>query len=211
MRRSTTTARKNGRKNTTKILASVVLVAGAASVAGLGTFGSFTSTTSASQDVTSGKIELSLAQGAVATTVPAVGLVPGDTVQRTVTLSRGSDNENFGGVTLTTTASPSSVLDTDATNGLQLKVEQCGTAWTQAGSTKTFTCAGGATTVVGQRAVIGSNLPTADMLSSLNGASKTAFLRLTLSLPTTADNTFQGKSSTIKFTFDATQRTREDR
>ncbi|MCW2852724.1 MAG: hypothetical protein JWM84_2388, partial [Nocardioides sp.] len=32
--------------SSTKILASVVLVAGAASVAGLGTFGAFTSTTS---------------------------------------------------------------------------------------------------------------------------------------------------------------------
>ena len=39
-----------------KVCASVVLVGGAASVAGLGTYGSFTSTTTASESVSSGKV-----------------------------------------------------------------------------------------------------------------------------------------------------------
>lgn len=50
------------RKNATKVFASVVLVAGAASVAGLGTYGSFTSTTSASETVTNGKVVIGLNQ-----------------------------------------------------------------------------------------------------------------------------------------------------
>ena len=48
------------------------------------------------------------------------------------------------------------------------------------------------------------------MASTLNAAA-TSYLRVTLSLPESADNTFQGLSNTIKFTFDATQRTAEAR
>jgi spore coat-associated protein N len=43
-----------------KLLASAALVATAAGVAGLGTYGAFTSSTAAEQQVTAGKVEVNL-------------------------------------------------------------------------------------------------------------------------------------------------------
>lgn len=196
------------RKQSTKILASVALVAGAASVAGLGTFGAFTSTTSASQAVSNGNVVIGLTQNATAgTTVAATNLVPGDTVQRAVTLTRGSTTEAFGSVKLTTTPTTSNLLSTDGTNGLQLKVDLCSTGWTKVGSTSELACSGTASTVLASRAVVGTNLDLAGATTALNDTGAAANLRIQLSLPAAADNSFQGLSNTVGFTFDATQRT----
>ncbi len=51
----------------------------------------------------------------------------------------------------------------------------------------------------------------AKVTETLNGESKVSNLRLTLALPQAADNTFQLKSDTVKFVFDATQRAGEAR
>lgn len=199
-------------KTTGKILASVVLVGAAASVAGLGTYGSFTSSTAASEDVGTGKIVLAAAGGVQGLSVDASGLVPGDTVQRSIVLTRSGDSERFGSVTLTTTASTASLLTSDVTNGLQLKLEQCTVPWTQVGSTKDLACVGGTTTeVLAQRAVIGADLDLAVATTALNSDARTANLRATVTLPTAADNSFQGLSSTVDFDFLATQRAAESR
>ncbi|GAA4689140.1 TasA family protein [Nocardioides nanhaiensis] len=203
-----TVSRTAGRKaTTTKVLASVALVGAAASVAGLGTFGSFTSTTSASQAVSTGKVVIGLTQHATAgTTVAATNLVPGDTVQRAVTLTRSSDTEAFGSVRLTTAPTgAASLLTSDATNGLQLKVDQCSVAWVKAASNE-LTCSGTTTPVVTTRAVVGSNLDLTAATSTLNTAAAASNLRVSMLLPEAANNDFQGLSSTIGFTFDATQR-----
>jgi hypothetical protein len=197
--------------SSTKILASVVLVAGAASVAGLGTFGAFTSTTSASEAVATGKVVLGLTQHAtLGTTVAATNLVPGDTVQRAVVLTRSSETEAFGSVKLTTTGATgvtANKLTTDATDGLKLAVDQCTVAWTKATGSNDLTCVGGTVTaLVAARPVVGTNLDLAAATTTLNTSTAAANLRLTLSLPEAADNTFQGLSNTIAFTFDATQR-----
>ncbi len=195
------------RSTAVKIFASVVLVGGAASVAGLGTFGSFTSTTSASQAAATGKVVLSSTAGAVGmTTTPVINMVPGDAMQRTITLARSTDTDSFGSVKLTTTGSASNVLTSDATNGLQLKIDQCSVAWVKATGSNDLTCAGTTTAVIAQRAVIGSTIDLPVATTALNGAGAVSNLRATISLPTAADNTFQGLSNTLTFTFDATQR-----
>src|SRR5689334_15807031 len=115
------------RSTRAKILATALAVAGASAVAGLGTFGSFTSTTNAAESISSGTVQIALGSAGTATnrlTVAASGLVPGDTVQRAADLSVAGD-QGLSGVTLSTTASPSSVLDTDATNGLQMVIDSC--------------------------------------------------------------------------------------
>ena len=188
-----------------KVLASVVLVGGAASVAGLGTFGSFTSSTSASESVTSGTVQLGLAQGAVATTVAATQVLPGDTIQRAVTLTRSAGTETFGSVKLSTSAGTVNLLSTDTTNGLQLTVDSCSVAWTQ-GAANSVTCGGTTTSVLTSRPVIGSLVDLAASATQLNAAGATSYLRLSMVLPTGADNTFQGLTSAITFTFDATQK-----
>lgn len=191
---------------TAKVLASVVLVGGAASVAGLGTFGAFTSTTSASEAVSTGKVVLSSAASARGLDVAATNMVPGDTVERTITLTRSSDTESFGSVKLTTAGGSNNLLTSDATNGLQLKVDQCSVAWVKPANSNALTCAGTTTSVIAQRAVVGTNLDLGAATTALNAAGATSHLRVTVSLPTAADNTFQGLSNTISFTFDATQR-----
>ena len=194
-------------KNLTKVLASVVLLGGAAGVAGLGTFGAFTSTTSASETVTAGRVVIDLTQDAGhGMNVAATNMVPGDTIQRAVVLTRSSTTEAFGSVKLTTSTAGSNLLTSDATNGLQVKVDQCDAAWTQVGTTSELACAGGSTPVVAQRAVIGSLVDLGAATTKLNSAAAASNLRVQLSLPGTADNAFQGMSNTVTFTFDATQR-----
>ncbi|WP_299057501.1 TasA family protein [uncultured Nocardioides sp.] len=206
------TVKSTRRRTSAKVLASVVLVAGAAGVAGLGTFGSFTSSTAADQAVSTGTVTLTSAgQATRGLDVAATNLVPGDTVQRAVQLTRASNSETFGSVKLTTAASATNLLSTDATNGLKLKVDQCSVAWTKAAGSNELTCSGTTTNLVAQRAVIGQNLDLGAATTSLNSADKVANLRAELVLPTAADNTFKNLSTTITFTFDATQRTADFR
>lgn len=196
-----------------KILATVAALGTATAVAGLGTFGVFTDTTTASTPVDTGIVDLNL--GAVGTanrlTVAATKIVPGDTMQRAFTLSGGLSSSPLGSVTLTSTASPSSLLDTDATNGLQMVIEKCSltTGWAEAGTSPafTYTCPlGTVTTVLASRAVAGSNISLTG-LDSLTTAGATDQLRMTLTFPTAAGNTFQNIASTMQFTFTGTQRT----
>lgn len=196
----------------TKVFVTVAAVGASAAVAGLGTFGTFTDTTSASTPVDSGIVDLNL--GAVGATnrltVAATNVVPGDTMQRAFTLSGGTSTSPLGSVTMTSAASVSSLLNTDATDGLQVVIEKCSlvTGWVEAGVSPafTYTCPLGiVTTVLVPRAVIGSTVAMTG-LDSLTTAGATDQLRMTLTLPTTAGNTFQDLASTVGFTFDATQR-----
>jgi predicted ribosomally synthesized peptide with SipW-like signal peptide len=191
-----------------KVLASAALLAAAAGVAGMGTYGAFTASTSASASVSSGTVKFEVGTGADnRLTVAASGAVPGDSVQRAVTLTNSGD-QNLAAVTLTTTAvAPSSKLDSDAANGLQMQVDACSTAWTEAGTSPsfTYTCSGTTTAVLQSRAVVGTKIPLTGLASVT--AAKTDYLRVQLTVPATADNTFQGLNSTINFVFDAAQRT----
>lgn len=190
-----------------KLLASAALVGAAASVAGLGTYGAFTSTTSASSNVASGTVAVNLGATGAANrlSVGATGLVPGDSVQRAVTLTN-SGTQNLASITLATTAAPSSKLDTDAVNGLQLAIDACSVPWTEAGTSPayTYTCSGTVTSVLATRAVIGSNVALANVGAVTAG--HTDNLRVTMTLPAGADNTFQGITSTVNFAFTGTQR-----
>src|SRR5438093_3770510 len=118
-------ASKSSNRNRRKIELSVALVILALCLVGVGAFATFSSSTSASQSVTSGTVTIALGATGASTnrlTVNASGLVPGDTIQRSFDLSN-SGNQNLASLGLTTSASPSSLLDTDATNGLQMVVD----------------------------------------------------------------------------------------
>ena len=113
---------------------------------------------------------------------------------------------DLASVTLTTTAAPSSLLDTDTTNGLQMVIDKCSQAWTEAGTAPayTYTCGGTSSSVLASRAVIGNNLTLSNLGSTTAGA--TDHLRVTLTLPSGAGNTLQNQSSTITYAFTGTQR-----
>ncbi len=194
----------------TKALASVALVGSVAAVAGLGTFGSFTSSTSAAQPLASGTVAIALGAAGTATnrlTIGASGLVPSDTVARAVQLTNAAGNQGLSSITLSTAASPSSLLDTDAVNGLQLTIQSCPTAWTEAGTSPAYTCTGTATTVLASRAVsIPAGSPvTLSGLNSLAGGG-TDNLLFTETFPTAAGNALQTQTSNVTFNLVGTQR-----
>jgi len=191
-----------------KLLVSLAIVAAAASIAGLGTFATFTSSTSASQSVSSGTVTIALGATGAATnrlTVGASNIAPGDTIQRSVDLIN-SGSIDLSAITLTTAATTTSLLDTDATNGLQMVIDRCSNAWTEGGTAPayTYTCSGTTSTVLASRPVVGSNLTLSNLTALTNGV--TDHLRVTLSFPSAAGNTFQNQSSTIQYTFTGTQR-----
>jgi len=190
-----------------RLVLSIALILIAVSLAGVGAFASFTSTASVSQSVTSGTVTIALGATGTANNrldVAATGVVPGDTIQRAVNVSN-TGNQDFASISLTTTASTSSLLDTDATDGLHMVIERCSVAWTESGSAPayTYTCSGTTSTVVSSRAIIGAGVTFGNVLLT---AGSTNNLRVTVTLPSTAGNTLQGLTSVISYAFTGTQR-----
>jgi len=194
-------------RSASKILLSLAAIGTAAGMAGMGTFATFTSTASASHTVSTGTVTIALgATGSVTNrlNINATGVAPGDTIQRSVDLTN-SGSVDLASITLSSTATTSSSLDTDATNGLQLTIDKCSTSWTEGGSNPafTYTCGGSTSTVLASRAVIGSNLTLSNLSATTAGS--TDHLRFTISLPTTAGNSFQNLSQDFTITYTATQ------
>ena len=205
---ATTTSRT---RTTRKVLGSLGIIGAAAAVAGMGTFGTFTdSTAPLNASVTSGTLSLDLNATNSTATLPltAAGFVPGDSISRSVDLVN-SGNLGFAGLALNSTATTSSLLDTDKTNGLQLTVKSCPVDWTETvnAGVATYTCAGTTATLVNGSAVTTSFQPS---LASVKPGG-TDHLVVTLTLPTSADNTFQGKTSALSISFTGSQKTGTNR
>ncbi len=206
---ATTTARS---RTARKVLGSLGVIGAAAAVAGMGTFGTFTdSTAPLNASVTSGTLSLDLNAAGSTAALPmnAAGFVPGDSISRSVDLVN-SGNLAFGGLSLNSVATTSSLLDTDKVNGLQLTVKSCSVPWTEsltAEKVATHTCSGTTATIANAPAVTTAVLPT---VASTNPGGKD-HLVVTLTLPTSADNTFQGKTSALSLSFTGTQKTGTNR
>jgi spore coat-associated protein N len=185
----------------------LVLGMGVLSLIGSGASAVFNAAGSASHTASTGTVALSMPAGDTTgnrLTVDATGLAPGDTVQRVVNLTN-SGTLDWASLTLTTTATVSSELDTDVSDGLKMVVEECSVDWTQLTSSPyTYSCAGTTSARVASRAILGIGIaiPSTGALVS-GGVSR---LRVTLTLPTTAPPTMEGDSSTILYTFTGTQR-----
>lgn len=184
-----------------KLLASAGLIAAAASVAGLGTYGAFTGSTTATQDVAAGTVAIDLKAGSGGLNVPAADVLPGDTIERVVTLEN-TGTSDLGNVFLTTSTATPSDLTSDVANGLQLTIERCAPGWT--GTAAPFSCATTPETVLASTAVIGVDRKLNNLQSVTSG--KTDSLRVKAVLPATAGDAFQGDQSTVAFAFNATQR-----
>ena len=184
-----------------KLIASLAVLGAAAAIAGFGTYATFTSSTSASHTIATGTLSLTsgptnrLGTGASA-------IAAGDTMQRAIDLNYAG-SVSFGSVTLTTNASPSSALDTNTTDGLQVAIDKCSVAWTESGPPFTYTCSGSTSSVLASQPIIGSNLALSNLTLT---AGSTDHLRVTVTLPSTAGNTLQNLSSTIAYTFTGVQR-----
>ena len=188
-----------------KVVGSLGIIGAAAAVAGMGTFGSFTSsTTPVSTTVNSGTVSINVSQQGFTVPVSTNNFVPGDSMTRAVNLVNDGGSP-LGSVSLATTAGAASILTTDTANGLQLAVKECSVPWTQGGtaSAATYTCSGTTTTLASGPAVSTVTLPNAKAL--VGGG--TDYLTFSISLPASADNTFQGKSATLNLTFTGVQAT----
>ena len=201
-----TTKTRSERNNARKIVGSLAIVGTAAAVAGLGTYGNFTdSTTPLNTSIETGTLSINLAQpsGAVAVPVTTAGFVPGDSMSRAVNLINDGTTA-LGALSVTSAVTAPSILTSDAVNGLQLTVEGCSVAWTQAGTADApmYSCTGT------KRSVLSG--PVANSAALTGPASLAAggvdHLVFTVSLPTTADNAFQGKTAGFSLTFTGMQR-----
>ena len=121
----------------------------------------------------------------------ATNLKPGDTVTGTV------DIQNTGSLPGTFTLSTSNVVDTNALLGqLDLKVEDCG-VYTGTGGTTAPTCAGTNYVYNGKANAVGNvNLTS----FAANAKHKYVF---SVAMPSTIANTFQGKTASVEFDWDA--------
>jgi hypothetical protein len=223
--------RGNGRR----IVLSIALVLGAIGALIGGAFATFTNTVTAGpQAITSGTIKLAVGPtNDVAT--GATNIAAGDTIAREADLNNTGGTLASKEITLKFTAAPTSLLDTDPTNGLQVSIQACSEAWkrTVVGSPPPpfeYTCTPGATVVkIGGAATASvSALETTPAaltpINSLTAGGKD-FLVFTLTLPagapgdlskvaacsgasggTAATEDLQGCSSTLTYTFQATQR-----
>jgi hypothetical protein len=191
--------------NARKVVGSLGVIGAAAAVAGMGTFGTFTdSSTPVATTIQSGTLSIDVTQQGYAVPVTTSNFVPGDSMTRAVNLINDGSSA-LGSVTLASTVTTPSILTTDTTNGLQLAVKSCSVAWTQGGTAQapTYTCAGTERTL-GSGPVV-SNMILNNPASLVAGA--TDYLTFAISLPTAADNSFQGKSAALSLTFTGTQRT----
>jgi spore coat-associated protein N len=221
--------------NRRKIVLSVALLAAAVAVLIGGAFATFTNTATAGpQAITSGTVKLATGPANDAGT-GATSIAAGDTISREVDLNSTGGTLANKEITLKFSASPSSLLDTDPTNGLQVSIQACSVAWkrTVVGSPPpafTYECTGttSAVKMSGAATASVSSLETTpaklEELKSLGGGGQD-YLVFKLELPagapgdvskvaacsgtsggTTSTEDLQGCSSTLTYTFQATQR-----
>jgi hypothetical protein len=191
--------------NARKVVGSLGVIGAAAAVAGLGTFGGFTdSTTPVATTISSGTLSINLTQQGFTVPASTTGFVPGDSLTRAVNLVNDGGSA-LGSVTLNTTVASPSILTTDTANGLQLAVKACSVPWTQAGTAAaaTYTCSG-TERLLGTGPAVSNTVLSNPASLAVGG---TDYLTFSISLPATADNSFQGKSAALSLTFSATQRT----
>jgi hypothetical protein len=187
----------------------VVLIA--IGVLSFNAYASFTGADSNSEDITAGDVTITLADPAhgSAMSVAATDIAPGDTIERVVNLNVAG-SVALSAIKLTTNASTSSDLDTDATHGLQVKIEICDQVWDPNDNGHPYECGagGGGTkqTVLATRAIIGANLALSNLSVSAGSSNK---LLITVTFPGGSaddDATFADDHSIVDFTFSGTQR-----
>jgi hypothetical protein len=218
-----------------RIALSIALLLGAVGALIGGAFATFTnSVTAGPQAITSGTVKLAVGPVNDAAT-EAKNIAAGDTIAREADLNDTGATLASKEITLKFSAAPTSLLDTDPTNGLQVSIQACSEAWkrTVVGSPPPafeYTCTPGATVVKiagAATASVSALETTPGALTPLNSlaAGGKDFLVFTVTLPagapgdlgkvaacsgvsggTAATEDLQGCSSTLTYTFQATQR-----
>jgi hypothetical protein len=189
--------------------------------------------TAGPQTISSGTVKIAVGPANDAAT-GATNIAAGDTIAREADLNSTGATLANKEITLKFTAAPSSKLDTDPTNGLQVGIKACTVAWTRKVETPPpafkYTCGGAESTVkIGgaETASVSALETTASALTPLNSLATGGqdYLVFTLTLPegapgdlskiaactgtlsgTVTTEDLQGCSSTLTYNFQATQR-----
>lgn len=185
-----------------RLLGTAGVLGATVAIAGLGTFGAFTdSTTPVETAVDTGVVSIAVSAAGQATVPYAPGgLVPGDSHRMLLDL-HNDGTVPLSSVTLTGTARSSSALDADPVHGLQVRLESCSDSWDAVGGG--YACAGEVTEFYAGPILLDQAL---DGAASLE-AGGVDHLLATVSFPESAGNALQGQSSRLEFTFTGTQRT----
>src|SRR3954463_2732202 len=120
-----------GESTGVKVLRSLGVVGAGLAVTGLGTFGTFTdSTTPLDAVVGGGTVSIDVRDPDHLGTLPLAidGVLPGGSTTRTVSIVNDGTSD-LAAVTMTAVATGSSVLDTDTADGLQTTVRACSVPW----------------------------------------------------------------------------------
>jgi hypothetical protein len=197
---SATTTR---RRSAVKIVGALSAVGAAVAVAGMGTFGNFTDSTSpVATLVDTGVLSIDVSQpGGAAVPFSGGMMLAGDSRSAVIDLVNDGTTA-LSAVTVKSWATSSSILDQDTVSGLQLTVESCSVAWNTADASPT--CAGTVRSYLTQPIIV-TNYPL--NLSAATAAGATDHLKLTATLPVSASgDAFEGASSDLKFQFTGIQR-----
>jgi hypothetical protein len=196
---STTTRRRTG----LTIVGAISAVGAAVAVAGLGTFGQFTDSTSpVNTRVDTGVLSVDVSSPAGAA-VPFSGgmMLAGDSRSALVDLVNDGTTP-LSAVTLKATATSSSILDQDTVNGLQLTVESCSVAWNTSGAAPT--CPGTVKAYFTQPILVNDYPLTG---TPVMAAGATEHLKLTAALPASASgDAYEGATTALKFVFTGIQK-----
>jgi spore coat-associated protein N len=182
-------------------------LSGSLGVAAMGTLSLFTAGGTRTQSVGAGTFAFNLSDPSTGAFTTAIsGLAPGDMADRLVTLTNPGGGLNYSQVALSATATTTSLLDSDATNGLALSIDDCSVAWTQATSTSAATCSGTDTTLTAATplaTIIATPITYSSQLASLSNGG-VDYLRFHYLLPGISVGT-AGLSSSIQYSLTATQ------
>jgi hypothetical protein len=198
---SATTTR---RYSAVTIVGAISAVGAAVAVAGLGTLGGFTDTTSpVGTKVDTGVLSIDVSAPGGSTALPFGGgmMLAGDSRTHLIDLVNDGTTA-LSSVTLKSWATSSSILDQDPVNGLQLTAESCSEAWNSAGAVPT--CAGTVHTYFSAPIIV-DNSPLNLTAALAPGA--TDHLKLTAALPASASgDAFEGATSSLNFQFTGIQK-----
>ena len=205
------------RKSPWRLIAGAVTALSAAAIIGQGVLASLNATAfnTVAENVNSGTLKLSLTNNGVGFSQDINNLVPGDVVNRYVTLKNDGSLDGIN-LSLKTTATGTQTLLSDGVGGgtnqaLRLTVSSCTVAW----DPSTGACTGGTTA----QEIAPSTLSTLSSATNLSNGSMSSgafkYLKMSIQLPdqneTTINgvlpaNTVQGGGVAITYTFDFAQR-----
>ena len=204
------------KKRTWRPLAGAAIVISVAAIAGQSVLASLNATAfnTTAQNINAGTLKLDLANNGNGFGTSIANVVPGDVVNRYVTLTN-SGTLNGIGLTLKTAQTGTSSLITDGispitTKALKLTVTSCSVAW----NTTTGVCSGTPTEELAST-VIGSLTSATTLAGSTLNSTAVRYLQMKIELPdqneTTVNgalpaNTVQGGSVDVTYTFDLKQR-----